>query len=155
MTPEEWARLADRVVGLIPRYLYVLQALAGAVLLSVGYFMGHVHFRLIQQGVRAPGTVVALQQKRIGNAINGHTADLAFMPIVEFHAGEQVVRFQDWKGSASGGSLGTRVTVLYDPARSSDAMIDRPVWNWMPWAPMFALGVFLTFVAIKGWLQSD
>ena len=48
MTPEQWEALADRVFGLSPRYLYVLQAVVGAVLLSVGYFMGHVHFRLIE-----------------------------------------------------------------------------------------------------------
>jgi hypothetical protein len=87
--------------NLIPRYLYILQAVAGAVLLIVAYMMGHVHFRLIQQGVRAPGTVVGFQYKNIGNNTASRTSDPAFMPIVEFHAGERIVRFQDWKGSAS------------------------------------------------------
>jgi hypothetical protein len=41
------------------------------------------------------------------------------------------------------------VIVLYDPANPSLAMIDRPVWNWLPWAPIFALGLFLVLVAIK------
>ena len=55
-------------------------------------------------------------------------------------------------GSPSMGSLPDRVTVLYDPARPSDAMIDRPVWNWLPWAPIGAVGLFLALVAVKGWL---
>jgi hypothetical protein len=38
----------------ILRYMFIPQALAAAVLLFVAYVMGHVHFHLIQQGVRAP-----------------------------------------------------------------------------------------------------
>jgi hypothetical protein len=82
------------------------------------------------------------------------TPALAFMPIVEFQAGDRIVRFEDWKGSSLAGSLRDRVTVLYDPARPSVAMIDRPAWNWLPWAPIAAVGLFLTLVAIKGWLVS-
>jgi hypothetical protein len=139
----------------ILRYIYIPQALAGAILLIVAYVMGHGHFHLIQQGVRAPGTVVGFQQRYIGNTISRTTPTLAFMPIVEFQAGERIVRFEDWKGSSSADSLRNRVTVLYDPVRSSDAMIDRPVWNWLPWAPIAAVGLFLTLVAIKGWLGSS
>jgi hypothetical protein len=138
----------------ILRYMYIPQAFAGAILLIVAYMMGHVHFHLIQQGVRAPGTVVGFQQRYIGNSMSRTTPALAFMPIVEFQAGDRIVRFEDWKGSSLAGSLRDRVTVLYDPARPSDAMIDRPVWNWMPWAPIAAVGLFLTLVAIKGWLVS-
>jgi hypothetical protein len=42
------------------------------------------------------------------------------------------------------------VIVLYDPTNPSVAMIDRPVWNWIPWAPTFAVGLFLALAAIKG-----
>jgi hypothetical protein len=33
-------------------------------------------------------------------------------------------------------------------------MIDRPVWNWIPWAPTFAVGLFLALVGLKGFFQS-
>ena len=148
----------DRVLknqAQILRYVYVLQAFAGAVLLIVAYIMGRGHFHLIQQGVRAPGTIVGHQQQYFTDRARGARSTLAFMPIVEFRADEQVVRFQDWKGSSSAGDLRDRVTVLYDRAHPSDAMIDRAVWNWLPWAPIGAVGVFLTLVAIKGWLQSN
>ena len=138
----------------ILRYVYIPQVVAGAILLIVAYMMGHVHFHLIQQGVRAPGTVVGFNQRYIGNSFSRTTPALAFMPIVEFQAGDRIVRFEDWQGSSLAGSLRDRVTVLYDPARPSVAMIDRPVWNWLPWAPIAAVGLFLTLVAIKGWLVS-
>ena len=141
----------------ILRYAYIPQAVAGAVLLIVAYFMGHAHFDLIRQGARAQGTVVGHEQQNfVSRSSSGGTrSTLAFMPIVEFQAGEQTVRFKDWKGSSVAGDLHDRVTVLYDPARPSDAMIDRPVWNWLPWAPIGAVGLFLTLVAIKGWLGSS
>jgi len=138
----------------ILRYVYIPQVIAGAILLIVAYMMGHVHFHLIQQGVRAPGTVVGFNQRYIGNSFSRTTPALSFMPIVEFQAGDRIVRFEDWKGSSLAGSLRDRVTVLYDPARPSVAMIDRPVWNWLPWAPIAAVGLFLTLVAVKGWLVS-
>jgi hypothetical protein len=140
----------------ILHYLYIPQALAGAVLLIAAYIMGHAHFHLIRQGVRAPGTVVDHEQQVFTSrsSSGGTRSTLALMPIVEFKAGEQTVRFKDWMGSSSGGDQYDRVTVLYDPARPSDAMIDRPVWNWLPWAPIGAVGLFLTLVAIKGWLGS-
>jgi hypothetical protein len=29
-------------------------------------------------------------------------------------------------------------------------MIDRPFWNWIPWAPALAMGAFLALVSLKG-----
>ena len=155
MTVEGLVARAIENKAQILRYLYIPQALAGAILLIVAYIMGHAHFHLIQQGVRAPGTVVGFKQTYIGNTLSRTTPALAFLPIVEFQAGERIVRFEDWKGSSLAGSLRNRVTVLYDPTQPSDAMIDRPVWNWLPWAPIAAVGLFLTLVAIKGWLGSS
>lgn len=156
MTIEEWVARLLKNKEQILHYAYIAQAFAGAVLLVAAYVMGHAHFHLIRQGVSAQGTVVGHEQQNfVSRSSSGGTrSTLAFMPIVEFQAGEQTVRFKDWKGSSSGGDLHDRVTVLYDPARPSDAMIDRPVWNWFPWAPIGAVGLFLTLVAIKGWFGS-
>jgi hypothetical protein len=33
-------------------------------------------------------------------------------------------------------------------------MIDRPVWNWIPWAPTFAVGFLLLLSAINGFFKS-
>jgi hypothetical protein len=40
------------------------------------------------------------------------------------------------------------VTVLYSPAESGSAIIDRGVWNWLPSAILYLLGVLLTVVSI-------
>jgi hypothetical protein len=48
-----------------------------------------------------------------------------------------------------------RVTVLYDPENPSLAMIDQPVWNWIPWAPTSGVGLILLLVGTKGWLRSS
>ena len=44
--------------------------------------------------------------------------------------------------------------VLYDPANPAVAMIDRPVWNWIPRAPTFAVGLFMVLAAINGFFKS-
>jgi len=76
----------------------------------------------------------------------------AFMPIVEFKLGARTIRFKGWMGSSVAAGLNNPVPVIYDSPAPSLAMIDRPVWNWIPWAPAFVLGLFLVLVAIKGWL---
>jgi len=135
------------------RYTYFLQLLVGVFLILLGYHTGRLHFRLIREGVRTAGKIVDYQQThfRDGQAYSGDFT-LAFMPIVEFKARDRVVRFADWLGSSSAGELNKTVTVLYQPGDPSAAMIDRPVWNWLPWAPMFALGLFLTLVGMKNLL---
>ncbi len=149
---EDWVNRAIKNQTLILRYMFIPQAIAGVLLLIVAYYMGHTHFHLIVDGDRAPGRVVGHEQRNIGNDTSDTSSTLAFMPIVEFEAGERTVRFVDWLGSASTGNLPDRVTVLYDRERPSEAMIDRPAWNWVPWAPIGVVGLFLTLVAIKGWL---
>ena len=138
----------------ILRYMYIPQALAGAFLLIAAYYMGHEHFHLIRQGVRTSGRVVDFKQENFQDTSMTRST-LVFMPIVEFQSGEAVVRFKDWRGTSSASTLHDRVPVLFDRARPSEAMIDRPVWNWLPWAPIAAVGVFLTLVAVKGWLGSS
>jgi len=145
MTVEEWVGRAIKNRAQILRYMYIPQAIAGVVLLTMAYFMGHTHLHLILEGIRAPGRIVGHQQRTFEDYSS--TA-----PIVEFAAGARTVRFEDWLGSASTGNLQDRVTVLYDRERPSEAMIDRPAWNWLPWAPIGVVGLFLTLVAVKGWL---
>jgi hypothetical protein len=152
MTVEGWVDRAIKNRAQILRYMYIPQGIAGAVLLIAAYFMGHTHFRLIREGARAPGRVVGHIQRNLGNSTSRMSSTLTFMPIVEFEAGDRIVRFEDWLGSSSTGGLPDRVTVLYDRDRPSEAMIDRPAWNWLPWAPIGVAGLFLTLVAIKGWL---
>jgi hypothetical protein len=136
----------------ILQYAWLPQSFLGLILLGLGYFMGHTHFHLIREGMRAPGRIIGFKQERFGRSSG--SSSTGFMPIVEFHTDERFVQFQDWLGSNSTGGLYNPVIVLYDPANPAEAMIDRPVWNWVPWAPIFAVGLFLVLVAIKGALRT-
>src|SRR6266566_3817438 len=77
-----------------------------------------------------------------------------YMPIVEFHTNDRFVHFQDWLGNSIAGSKNVPAIVLYDPANPAVAMIDRPVWNWIPWAPIFAVGLLLVLSAMNGFFKS-
>ncbi len=138
------------------RNLWKFQLFAALLFLGLGYLMGHEHFHLIREGVRAPGTIIGhkLQDFRSSSG-NSSSTSTAYMPIVEFRAGDRSIQFKDWLGSRVPGSTNVPVTVLYDPANPSDAMIDRPTWNWLPWAPVGALGVFLVLVGINGFFRSQ
>jgi hypothetical protein len=139
----------------ILRYAWIPQLFAGLVFLGLGYFMGHAHLHLIRYGVRAPGRIVGYKQVSFRSSSSATSSTTtSYMPIVEFHTNERFVQFQDWLGTSIAGNKNVPVMVLYDPANPSVAMIDRPAWNWLPWAPIFALGLFLVLVAIKGFFQS-
>jgi hypothetical protein len=133
-------------------YAWIPQALLGLFLLGLAHFMGSHQRQLIFHGVKTQGTIVAYKTELFRGSSNSSFTSTAYMPIVEFRAGDHVVRFQDWLGSSSQGGTHTPVAVLYDPANPAIAMIDRPVWNWLPWAPINLVGLFLLFVAAKGLL---
>ncbi len=139
----------------ILRYTRVAQAVTGLFLMLLGYYIGIEHFHLVTRGVRAPGTIVGYKQEYFpGNYSRpSSSGTTALMPLVKFQAGDRVIQFKDWMGT-NAAVLNVRVTVLYDPVNPSSAIIDRPVWNWIPWAPTFAVGLFLVLVAIRAWLGS-
>jgi hypothetical protein len=150
-SPEELVAQVTRAAPKFLRYIFLLQAFAGLLLIGLAYFMGAAHFHLIRAGTRTPGKIIGYKQKYFTSS-SGSTSSTTtgYMPIVKFQAGDRVVQFQDWLGTKIAGSANVSVVVLYDPVNPSVAMIDRPVWNWIPWAPTFAVGVFLVLVAIKG-----
>jgi hypothetical protein len=139
------------------RYIRVLQLITGLILLALGYHMGNKPFHLIRTGERTHGRIVAYQARTFTSAGAGNRSSsttTGYMPIVEFRTNDSSVRFEDWLGSPRQAALNSAVPVLYDRATPTVAMIDRPVGNWLPWAPVFALGLFLLLVGIKNLLTS-
>ena len=133
------------------RYGFILQTVVGMLLCGLGYFMGSMHLRLILEGAKTQGRIVDYQQRpfRITRTNQSFTV-AGYMPIVEYRAvGDKKIHFEDWLGNSSMGMLNQSVPVLYDTADPSVAMIDRPVWNWMPWAPILAVGLLLVFDGIR------
>jgi hypothetical protein len=147
----QWV-LAKRVK--IPRFAFVPQLLAAVALLTVAFFTGKTDAHLLLNGARTRGKIVGFQPRRLqthrnpsSNGVYGRTV---YLPIVEFEPRGDKVRFEEPKLVAHGEAVGWTVPVLYDPNNASLAMIDRPFWNWIPWAPALAVGAFLALVSLKG-----
>jgi uncharacterized protein DUF3592 len=134
------------------RYIFIPQFLAAALFLSFAYATGHVHGHLLFKGARTRGTIVDLKpvkfSQRSSSGSNWYTT--IYEPLVEFNAGDRMVRFQEWKGSESRVGLGSSVPVIYDPLDPSIAMLDRGLSNWLPWAPFFAIGLVVGLASLKG-----
>jgi hypothetical protein len=134
------------------RYTRIAEVVTGVFLLCFGYFIGRDHLHLIRDGARAPGKIIGYKHEHFrgsdGRLVSGSDAS---MPIVRFQAGGQDVEFKDWMGT-NWEVLNVRVTVLYDAEKPGLAMIDRPVWNWIPWAPTLGMGLFLILVGVRGWM---
>jgi len=147
----EWL-LANRAK--ILRFAFVPQLLAAVALLSLAYFTGKTDVHLLLNGARTQGKIVGFQRRELHTNRNpsstGRYGRIVYLPIVEFEARGDKVRFEERKLVARGEGVGWPVNILYDPAKASVAMIDRAFWNWMPWAPALAMGAFLALVALKG-----
>lgn len=114
------------------RLVRIAQAVTALVLLTLAFHTGKTRFVLLTEGVRAAGRIVDYKEERFSTRSVGNMTrtTTTFLPVVQFQAAGQVVTFTDWMGSPAAGEINDPVTVLYDPARPSVAMIDRPVWNW-------------------------
>lgn len=136
----------------IARYLFLPQFLAAAVFLSFAYGTGHVHVHLLFKSASTRGTIVdfrVVHFRQTSGSVTAHGTTI-YEPIVEFTAGDRLVRFQEFKGSESRVGLGWSVPVIYDPTDPSFAMMDRGFWNWLPWAPCFLIGLPVAFASLKG-----
>jgi hypothetical protein len=138
--------------GKILRYAWIPQVLAGLLFLGLGYHMGHTHFHLIREGVRAPGRIVGYKQEKFRRSSG--SSSTGYMPVVEFHTSDRFVQFEDWLGTSIAGSKNASVIVLYDPANPAIAMIDRPLGNWLPWCPVFAVGILLLLSSVRSAFRS-
>jgi hypothetical protein len=129
------------------RHYFIPQALVAVVFLAFAYGTGKVHAHLLMEGARTQGVIVGQKPVRGGSS---KFAQTVYLPAVEFRAGDRVIQFQEWKGRSFNAGLGWSVPVLYDPANPSIAMVDRSYWNWLPWAPCFAIGLILALASVKG-----
>ena len=130
----------------ILRYGWIPSGVIGLLLLGFGYQFGERPFHLIVEGTRTTATIVDYEEHRRSNGTSGYT------PIVEFEANRRSIRFKNWMGYGARRPNSERVTVFYDAANPSHAMIDRGFLNWIPWGPSFAIGVVLTVSALRRWL---
>jgi hypothetical protein len=147
----EWL-LANRIK--LFRYAFIPQLLVAVVFLGFSYRTGKDFVHLFRQGTRTHGKIVGFQPVLIQTHRNpsstGSLGRTIYLPIVEFRAQDRVVRFTERKLVRTGEGIGWVAPVLYDPSDLSIAMVDRASWNWLPWAPCFAIGCVLVLAALKG-----
>jgi len=129
-----------------------LQLATGIFLVLLGLHIGSVRIALMLDGTRSTGRIVAYEQRLMPTSGTSTHRTLAFMPVVEFQTGARTVRFTDWLGSSGATALHESVPIIYRRADPSVAMIDRPLGNWLPWAPVLALGLMLSLDAVRGFL---
>jgi hypothetical protein len=136
------------------RFVRYLQVGVGLLLLAAGWYMGKTQIHLIREGTRTQGLIVDYEKRYNLTRRSRSIRSVSYMPVVEYNLGERAIRFEDWLGRSLPGALNFPVSVLYDAANPAIAMIDRPVWNWLPWGPIMAVGAFLFIVGVAGVLRS-
>jgi hypothetical protein len=137
------------------RALPWIQLAAGLVLVALAWQIGHLPFALLHSGVRTTGQIVRVESAamRMTAAPAIRASTTVFYPVVAFEAGGRRIEFRDRLGSASGGGAHQTVPVLFMPGDPAQAMIDRSLRSWMPWAPTFVVGAFLGAVGVAGLLR--
>ena len=148
-TPVAWV---DALGAAFVRSRRALQLAAGLFLVLLGLYLGRVRIEVLLDGTRTTGRIVAYEQRLMPTSGTSTERTLAFMPVVEFRTAAHSVRFTDWLGSSVAGALNESVPVVYRRTNPSVAMIDRRVGNWLPWAPILSLGLFLSLDAMRAYL---
>lgn len=150
----QWARKNQSLIFHIECFAYFA---FGLLFVLLGYLLGHAHIDLLQNGVRTQGRVVEYKAESFSTIIpvanNLFSYQTVSMPIIEFQNGGQQVRFRDWITDQSGSLNRDSVPVIYNPNNPSIALVDRPVINWLLWAPIFFAGLFLVLRTAKNWLM--
>ena len=117
--------------------------IAGIGLFALGVHQSRALVRLESFGVRARGVVSSL-------ASSSGSGSSTYYAVVTYtdQAGRRA-RFRDNAGSNPPMyHVNESVTVLYSPTESGNAIIDRGIWNWLPSALLYLLGVVLSVVSI-------
>ena len=156
LSVQEFVAWMLRNKSAIFRYAFVVELLGGMLLCGLGYVMGTTQLRLVTRGVKTEGTIVDFRTETIGARRSDGTSRTsnAQMAVVEYHAmGDKKVRFEDWLDDSRSRQKNDRVPVLYDPENPNVAMIDRPLWNWIPWAPILAFGILLVMSGLASGIR--
>ena len=117
--------------------------IAGVGLFALGVHQSRTLVRLESFGLRAHGVVSSLSSSRSGSSSS-------YYPVVTYtdQTGRRI-RFRDNTGSNPPMyHVNDSVTVLYSASEPGNAIIDRGVWNWLPSAILYSVGVLLSMVGI-------
>lgn len=119
----------------------LVQSLIGLGLMIFAYVIGHASFDLQFGGHKAVGTIV--DYRDVSAQKSSYKASPTFQPVVRFEANGRTYEFQDHVGMASADGKGESVSVYFDPENPQVAMVDNQLKNYIPWGPMFLIGLVL------------
>lgn len=135
----------------VSRFRYISQGVAAILFLVVGYLFGARHLPLLLNGAKTTGTIV---DSRKENFEGKHGSKTDYTPIVAFAVVGRTVRVQGHWARDTRPIIGETITVFYDVDNPDNAVVDAGLGNWVPGVPIASVGVFLAFVALRGWLAS-
>ena len=147
---EKLSKWAGENGNKVERYRSIVAIVVGLSTMYFTYHLGNANFFLLLDGIKTEGKIVEYKQQVFVGGNRFYST--IFMPVVEFKIGNKEVRFRDWLGNRSNSLPGEFVPVIYNSANPSIAMVDRPVWNWIPFS-IFIAGLLLVLVSIKNWIK--
>ena len=147
---EKLSKWAGENGNKVERYRSIVAIVVGLFTMYFTYLLGNANFFLLLDGIKTEGKIVEYKQQVLVDSNRSYST--VFMPVVEFKIGDRDVRFRDWLGNRSNSLPGEFVPVIYNSANPSIAMVNRPVWNWIPFS-IFIAGLLLVLVSIKNWIK--
>lgn len=147
---EKLSKWAGENGNKVERYRSIIAIVVGLSTMYFTYLLGNANFFLLLDGIKTEGKIVEYKQQVLVDSNRSYST--IFMPVVEFKIGDKDVRFRDWLGNRSNSLPGEFVPVIYNSANPSIAMVNRPVWNWIPFS-IFIAGLLLVLVSIKNWIK--
>ena len=147
---EKLSKWAGENGNKVERYRSIVAIVVGLFTMYFTYLLGNANFFLLLDGIKTEGKIVEYKQQVLVDSNRSYST--VFMPVVEFKIGDKDVRFRDWLGNRSNSLPGEFVPVIYNSANPSIAMVNRPVWNWIPFS-IFIAGLLLVLVSIKNWIK--
>lgn len=155
MTVDEFIQMLYRDPAAVGRQIrFFIGLIVGLTFLIFGIYISRPRLYVLAGPAKAVGKITGYVRRSgfVWNASHtSQTTVTGYHPTVEFQAGAQLFRFEDWRSSQRFAPVNSPVPVLYDSSDPSKAMIDRSFWNFIPWAPITVIG-FLSFLyALMHW----
>jgi len=145
-----WAATNQKKIHNFQCALYIF---IGAGMMVFACQIGRTHISVLQGGIKTQGKIVASKIQPFSTAYPNSTRvqqGTISLPIIEFQVGDTSLRFKDWIGEDSSYSdIADPVPIIYSAENPSVAIVDRPIVNWLSWAPIFVIGLLLVLWSIK------
>jgi hypothetical protein len=120
----------------------LIQILIGPVLMIYAASIGHIPFELMFNAQTATGKIIELQYEVTD-------AESTYYPIVTFEVDGKAYKFKNLMGEQSNSGIGREVRVYYRAQEPEVAMMDMGAKNWLPWGPIFIMGLIAFLGAIS------